>query len=71
MDDSGKMWGGLGMVGGLIGLIGSVGGLLGIFGGSGGFVVVVPEDFQEFQQLLGDLWVGCLVEGFVGKNPFG
>jgi hypothetical protein len=37
VDDSGKVWGGIGMVGGLIGLIGSVGRLLGISRESGGF----------------------------------
>jgi len=42
VDDSGKMWGGLGMVGGLIRLIGFVGGLLGISGGSGGFCGCCP-----------------------------
>jgi hypothetical protein len=36
-----------------------------------GFVVVVPEDFQDIQQLLGGLWVGCLGEVFVRRNPFG
>jgi hypothetical protein len=37
VDDSGKMWGGIVMVGGLIGLIGSVGELLGTSEGFRGF----------------------------------
>jgi hypothetical protein len=37
----------------------------------GDFVVASPRGFQEFWQLLGGLWAGYLVEGFVGKNPFG
>ena len=45
---------------------------IGYFGGVwGGFVVAAPEDFQEFQQLVGGLWVGYLVDGFVEKNPCG
>jgi hypothetical protein len=34
-----------------------------------GFLVVVPEDFQDVQQLLGGLWVGCLGGGFVVYVP--
>jgi hypothetical protein len=60
------------MVGGLIGSIGCLGRLIGIFlEGLEGFLVVVPEDFQDVQQLPEGLWMGCLEEGFVGKNPFG
>ena len=37
-------------------------------GSLGGFAVASPK---EFRQLVGGLWVGYLVDGFVGQNHYG
>jgi hypothetical protein len=68
VDDSGTICDEFGMVGGLVGCMGR---LLGISGESRGFAVAAPEDFQEFRQQVGGLWVGYLVGDFVEQNPCG